>query len=87
MDVPKPTAAGLLAITTAYHRIAIDGYPYLCPLPIGKPRGPAIDAAVLRKLAQQGYSDDHGVPRLTQAGIDYVRATLGQSIHETIGKT
>lgn len=68
----KPTASGLAAMRLAYARIARDGYPHLCPVRIGKPFGPAIETAILTKLAQQGFSDGKHAPQLTPAGIAYI---------------
>lgn len=68
----KPTAAGLAAMRVAYKRIARDGYPHLCPMRIGKPFGPAIETAILRKLELQGFSDGKPSPALTALGIAYI---------------
>lgn len=76
MDYPHASAAGQTAILTAYRRIARDGYPHLCPLRIGKRCGPAIEMAVLGKLAVQGYSDGAMAPQLTPLGIEYAQWLL-----------
>ena len=73
---PNASAAGQTAILAAFHRIARDGYPHLCPLRIGKNFGPAIETAVLRKLAAQGYSDGAPSPQLTPLGIEYAKLLL-----------
>lgn len=72
-----PTKAGLAAMRAAYKRIARDGYPHLCPLRIGANFGPAIEMAVLRKLAAQGFSDGAMAPQLTSLGIAYIEQIDG----------
>jgi hypothetical protein len=76
----KPSAAGLAAMRLAYKRIARDGYPHLCPVRIGKPFGPAIENAILRKLADQGFSDGNPAPQLTKLGIDYIEQVDGKVV-------
>jgi hypothetical protein len=72
-DFPHiPSQSGLAAMRLAYKRIARDGYPHLCPVRIGKPFGPAIETAILKKLTAQGFCDGASSPQLTKLGIEYI---------------